>query len=474
MKIIIDAENRAEKTLKDFNSRIDGLQPAFKTMAVAGTVAFAGLSLAVKGSLEAAGEAAKVQAQLGAVLKSTGGIAGITAEKAIDLSRALQKETTFGDEAILSAENLLLTFTKIGKDVFPDATKTVLDMSVALGQDTKSSAIQLGKALNDPIVGVSALRKVGVSFTEDQQNLIKSLVETGDLMGAQKMILDELAKEFGGSASAEAETFAGKMKQISEQVGDVKENIGNALLPALELALKKITPVLNKILDWTEANPELTSQIIIAAGALAGITAVVGTLGMALPGIIKAVKGLWAAFSFLAANPIVLVIAGLALISVNIYKIIDAYREMNKMADEAKAAAKQGADMQDKITAAINNTNDTERKKALIKAAAANEEAQQTYKNIASAGFFDRIAVGLGLASYDTGGIVPGPVGSPQLAVIHGGERVLTADEAKNGGAVYNIIFNGSVAGDDGIVQIIKKTMATLNRQATLQSISGI
>src|SRR5262249_44701468 len=154
-------------------------------------------------SVNAAQESAKVQTQLQAVLKSTAGVAGVSAEKALSLSKALEQQTTFGDEAVLSAENLLLTFTNIKDDIFPDATKTVLDMSVALGQDTKSSAIQLGKALQDPVNGILALRRVGVNFNDDQKKVIENLVNTGHSLEAQKLILKELATEFGGSASAQ-------------------------------------------------------------------------------------------------------------------------------------------------------------------------------------------------------------------------------------------------------------------------------
>ena len=64
--------------------------------------------------------------QLNAVLKSTAGVAGVTAQAADDLAKSLEGVTNFDDEAVLSAENLLLTFTKIGKDIFPQTTETVL------------------------------------------------------------------------------------------------------------------------------------------------------------------------------------------------------------------------------------------------------------------------------------------------------------------------------------------------------------
>jgi phage-related minor tail protein len=151
--------------------------------------------------------AQQVQAQLNAVLKSTGGVAGITAIQVNAYAEVMSKVTMFDDEAIVSAQSMLLTFTNIGSSVFPSATSAVLDMSQALGQDLQSSAIMLGKALQNPIMGVTALRRVGVNFTEEQQELIKFLVESGQLEEAQALILKELKTEFGGSAEAAGKTF---------------------------------------------------------------------------------------------------------------------------------------------------------------------------------------------------------------------------------------------------------------------------
>lgn len=106
-------------------------------------------------------------------------------------------------------------------------------MSVALGQDTKTSAMQLGKALNDPIKGVSALQRVGVSFTAAQREQIKALVASGNTMGAQKVIIGELNKEFGGSAKAAGETLPGQLSKARNAFEDMAGNLTSSLLPAM-------------------------------------------------------------------------------------------------------------------------------------------------------------------------------------------------------------------------------------------------
>ena len=313
--IIIEAEDKASGVISDVQTRLGGLQkglsnfqPLFKTMAVAGTAAFGAISAGIYSSIQSANEAAKVQAQLGAVLKSTAGVAGVTKEKALELSRALQDETTFNDEAVLSAENLLLTFTNIKDNIFPEATKTVLDMSIALGQDTKSSAIQLGKALQDPILGVTALRRVGINFNDEQKELIKTLVESGRTLDAQRLILKELTTEFGGSATAAAQTFGGRMEQLRNKVDDMKESIGNAFIPILMKLAESLIPVIDKVTKWVEVHPELTKQILIVGGVVSGLTAAIGILGLALPSLIGGIKGVALALNFLVGHPAILAV----------------------------------------------------------------------------------------------------------------------------------------------------------------------
>jgi len=212
-----------------------------------------GIGLGFKDMITNTISAQKNLAQMDAVLKSTGGAAGMTKDQLLALADSQGKLTTFSKGANMETENLLLTFTSIGKTVFPDALKVVNDMSTALGQDTKSSAIQLGKALNDPINGMTALKRVGVQFTDSQKEQIKTLQKSGDIMGAQKVILQELQKEFGGSAIAAGQTFGGVLTILKNQMTGVGVSIGTMLLPYMNTFIKTITDNMPKIKDTINA-----------------------------------------------------------------------------------------------------------------------------------------------------------------------------------------------------------------------------
>lgn len=230
-------------------------------------------------------EAEKAAAQLDATLKSTGRYTPELSQAMLDYSNALQKTTAFEDDAITGAQALLLTFTKVGGDIFPRATEAILDMATAMGTDLKSATLSVGKALNDPIKGMAALGRSGVQFTEIQKELVENMVATGDVVGAQTVILKELETQFGGSAEAAKETLGGALQSLQNTMGNLLEGEGgstknlidglNQLTAALEdprtvAAMQTITTaILNLMTMVARALPELTGFTKWAAEELA-------------------------------------------------------------------------------------------------------------------------------------------------------------------------------------------------------------
>ena len=164
---------------------------------------------------------------------STGREAQFAAAQLTSYASVQQSLTGVGDEAIIGAQALLLTFTKIGQDVFPDATESILNISAAMGQDLQQTTIQVGKALNDPVQGMSALRRVGIQLSKTQQQQVKRFVAINEVAEAQKIIIGELNTQFGGMAIAMGSTGAGAMQKAKSAFGDLLEQIGNKLSPTI-------------------------------------------------------------------------------------------------------------------------------------------------------------------------------------------------------------------------------------------------
>ena len=233
---VVVSTQGTSKAKKKLGGVEGGLKSLGKQALIAGAAFFGARAIigGLKAATRAAAEQELAEKKLEAVLKSTSHAAGMQADELKKLASSLQTSTMYGDEAIMGAESLMLTFTKIGKDVFPDAIETVLNMSTAMGTDMQSSVIQLGKALNDPIAGISALSRVGVQLTDTQKEQIKAFEAAGDTASAQKVILGELETQFGGLAKAAGDTMAGSMAKAKNAMGDVAEAIGDLLAPMIK------------------------------------------------------------------------------------------------------------------------------------------------------------------------------------------------------------------------------------------------
>jgi hypothetical protein len=203
-------------------------------------------------AIRLAGIQEKAEAKLGAVLKATGEAAGYNLEQLKAMAGEMQDLTGVGDEVILNGMAMLATFKNVAGDGFKRATMAALDMSQVLDQDLKTSVIQIGKALNDPILGMTALSKAGVQFTETQKEMAKSMVESGDLMGAQEIILQELSSQFGGAAAANLETFGGRLDAAKGRLSDLKEEIGFAVTKN-EFFIEVLKLADQQLKEWTES-----------------------------------------------------------------------------------------------------------------------------------------------------------------------------------------------------------------------------
>jgi len=122
-----------------------------------------------------------------------------------------------------------------GNDIFNQATAAALDLSASGFGSVESASKMLGKALNDPLKGITALGRAGVTFTDGQKKQIKALVESGNVLGAQKIIMKEIASQVGGAAKAAADP----MQRLGVIAANMKERIGTALLP-----------IIGKVADW--------------------------------------------------------------------------------------------------------------------------------------------------------------------------------------------------------------------------------
>lgn len=222
-------ETDAQRASKTAEKRFKEIEKQAKETASSVSSAFAGLlSGALLGVgfgtvfgkfIEETKSAQSEQAQLAAVLKSTGNAAGFTAAELNKMASGMAGVVSEGD--INRAQTRLLSYTGVVGDEFPRALQAAIDMSVRLGMTVEQSAETVGKALDVPSKGLTALSKQGFRFTEDQKKLVESLEQTGRVAEAQDVILKALESSYGGAADAARNTLGGALEALQNQINDL-------------------------------------------------------------------------------------------------------------------------------------------------------------------------------------------------------------------------------------------------------------
>ena len=356
-----DAEREAgqagDRAGRGFGSKFKGAAGNFMAGLAGGLVAGIGVDM-FSGLIADAEESAKVTAKTEAIIKATGGTAKISAGQVGDLASAISQKTAADDEAVQSGANMLLTFKNVanqvgeGNDVFNRATAAAVDLSSAGFGSIEGASVMLGKALNDPIKGMSALGRAGVTFTEEQKATVKALMEGGakhaamsmglvgsseewrdalksvkgdqmalvrtmeskmtpaqrnqfrylmegnNALDAQKIILKEVEGQVGGTAAASA--TAGERMTVAW--GNFREELGAYLIPLFErfvnFATTTALPMLSGFLGFVQRN---STALMVLGGALAAVALVYGTVTGAVAAygaataFVSNVQAVWAA-----------------------------------------------------------------------------------------------------------------------------------------------------------------------------------
>jgi hypothetical protein len=289
-------------------------QFALKKAALPAIAALGAVAVMAKSTL-AAGEAAATANARIAQINDSMGLFGKTTEtvnkRIIAYANATARATGVDQNQIKLAQAKLLTFGQLAKSAdqaggaFDRATKAAIDMGAAGFGTAEMNAVQLGKALNDPIKGIAALAKSGVTFTEQEKDKIKTLVESNKLLEAQDMVLKAIETQVGGTAEATAND-SDKMKVAFSQLS---ESVGLILLPLFQ----KLTAIMMKVADFAREN---STVIVILGGVVAGLAVAILAANAAMKiynATLIIAKGVQMAFNFvMAANPITLVVIALA------------------------------------------------------------------------------------------------------------------------------------------------------------------
>ncbi len=314
----------------------------------------------VKGSVAAAQESAVNDKRLEQVARSMGLVDGVYAgvtKRVKEYAAALGQKIGLDDDDIKVVQAKLMTFRNLTVTIneqggaFDRTTKAAFDLAATGFGAAATNAVQLGKALQDPIKGLTSLGRAGITFTAAQKEQIKALVEHGKVAAAQNLVLAAIEKQVGGVAEA---TVTGTQK-MKAAWGEFKESVGRSVLDALNSVGDKVSAVLSLIAPYAEQAARALAAIapyLLAIAAAAGLAfAAYKTLSFGTA-VMKALEGAAVAAKIaqiqlnlaILANPYVLIgaaiVAALAAIVVAVKMVYDRSEVLRKAWSELVATVK--------------------------------------------------------------------------------------------------------------------------------------
>lgn len=207
--------------------------------------------------------------QVESLIKATGYSTGFTAQEMDEFARSVAMATLTSTEEARKAIGVLLTFKSVTGETFKDAINLSQDMASVFGGDMKSAATSLGKALEDPTKGISALSRNGVTFSETQKEMISTMMDANDIAGAQAEILQTLKEQFGGAAASEAGGLTGQVDTFGQVWQEMLEKLADksGAMHVAKVTMQDLIYVMNKVSDYVappvekEMNDLLTRRI---------------------------------------------------------------------------------------------------------------------------------------------------------------------------------------------------------------------
>lgn len=280
------AEREAQKTSKNIKKLNDDLSNSWnnvKSAAIAALGAY-GIGSIVKTVIANTQQMEKEQAQLAAVLKSTGEAAGFSRDQLNSMAAAMEGNSTFSAGEINQAQTALLAFTGVMGDNFVKAQQAAADMASRTGMDIKSTAELIGRALDVPSKGMASLSRQGFRFTDDQKKVMEQLEATGRTAEAQGIILNALAESYGGAAKASRDTFGGAITAVQNTLSGLMTGKEGSL-EAARLAVEDLNSALS--------SPETQSAFaFMVDSVISGVAAMANNFAPAVAFVADAMEGL--------------------------------------------------------------------------------------------------------------------------------------------------------------------------------------
>ena len=274
---------------EETSSSTGNMRANFLQLGIVAGGAFYGLTSALGTSLSEADQWNQTSAVIGQVLQDTGSKIPLAQIQAY--AQSMQNTTLYTQQAALSSSELIMSHQSL-QSSYQDILNVAADVATKTGQDLPSATRVLTTALTDPVAGVNQLvRVLGADLSAAQVAAIQAMTKTGDVAGADALIMQTLKGSIGGAAEA-ADKSAQAWDKAQQSIGKLGQDLGNALLPAINKMVEALAPLLTEFDAWINAHPKLAAGIAIALVAILGIITALAAIGVLVLTITPALTAL--------------------------------------------------------------------------------------------------------------------------------------------------------------------------------------
>ena len=245
--------------LNGVSGRLNAMATALRNSNIAWVAAGTAATLGAAAFTKAVGSLAEFEVQMKrviAVQEATGYAAGFTGRQIHDMAQSIAADTLASVDGVMAAAAALGTFGSISGDTFERVLRASQDVAETMGTDMQGATIQLAKALEDPVKGLTALTRAGVTFTQETRNQIAAAMEFGRILEAQDIIMAQVESQLGGVGKAVSDdTLIGGWDLFTQRVQTfMRENfLVNDFLEFLKNSINNV----NKALSSGLGNDEL-------------------------------------------------------------------------------------------------------------------------------------------------------------------------------------------------------------------------
>lgn len=187
--------------------------------------------------------AENVTAKFSATLKASGGVAGYTREQLSYMAQGITESSAFGKRQVEDAMASLLRMDQIRGNVFAGAMSASVSLAAVMGTDLTQAAHMMGRALENPEHGLQMLRRAGLIFTKQQNEVVAAMAKAGNVAGAQSEILRLVKDRYGAVGQEMGEQLPAKLTRLSNIWEQLGESMGGVLTPLTELVTDMATAV---------------------------------------------------------------------------------------------------------------------------------------------------------------------------------------------------------------------------------------